>query len=80
MQLDVTPPCAWHREGLNRGEAERLVTEALALAMARDGSSGGLARLVTIDKDGETKKMIKGDSIPLFWDEIEPNGHGMIIV
>ena len=28
------------REGMTQEEAERLVTDALALAMARDGSSG----------------------------------------
>lgn len=68
------------REGLSRAEAERLVTDALSLAMARDGSSGGLARLVTIDKDGVTRQTVKGTSIPLYWDELEPNGHGMVIV
>ena len=68
------------REGMSRAEAERLVTEALAHAMARDGSSGGMARLVTVDKDGVTRTNIKGNDIPLFWDEIEPNGHGMVIV
>lgn len=56
------------------------MTDALSLAMARDGSSGGLARLVTIDKDGVTRQTVKGTSIPLYWDELEPNGHGMVIV
>jgi 20S proteasome subunit beta 1 len=37
---------------MTREEAEAFVTEALALAMARDASSGGVIRTVTLDKDG----------------------------
>lgn len=71
------------RDGMSRADAEELVKTALALAMSRDGSSGGLARLVTITKAGAERRMIKGDEIPLFWDEIEPmgtNGAGMVVV
>jgi 20S proteasome subunit beta 1 len=53
------------------------------MLVSRDGSSGGLARLVTLSKDGAERKMIKGDEVPLFWDEIEPmttNGTGMVVV
>lgn len=49
---------ATFREGMSRKEAEDLVARALALAMSRDGSSGGLIRLVTIHKDGVTRKML----------------------
>ncbi len=72
-----------HREGMSRAEAEELVKTALALAMSRDGSSGGIARLVTLTKAGAERRMIKGDEVPLFWDEIEPmgmNGAGMVVV
>ncbi|EIE23261.1 proteasome subunit [Coccomyxa subellipsoidea C-169] len=72
-----------YRDGMSREEAEELVKTALALAMSRDGSSGGLARLITITKAGAERRMIKGDEIPLFWDEIEPmgtNGTGMVVV
>lgn len=75
-------PCL-HREGMTRAEAEELVKTALALAMSRDGSSGGIARLVTLTKAGAERRMIKGDEVPLFWDEIEPmrtNGAGMVVV
>ncbi len=71
------------RDGMSREEAEELVKTALSLAMSRDGSSGGLARLITITKAGAERRMIKGDEIPLFWDEIEPmgtNGTGMVVV
>lgn len=44
------------RDGMSREEAEDLVSTALQLAMARDGSSGGLVRLVTVDKDGAKRR------------------------
>ncbi|CAL8465244.1 g4779 [Coccomyxa elongata] len=72
-----------YREGMSRAEAEELVKTALALAMSRDGSSGGIARLITLTKAGAERRMIKGDEVPLFWDEIEPmrtNGAGMVVV
>ena len=40
---------------------------ALALAMARDGSSGGVIRLACIDKDGIDRQTFKGDEIPSFF-------------
>lgn len=49
---------AMYRDGMSRKEAEELVAHALALAMSRDGSSGGLIRLVTIDTDGVTRRML----------------------
>jgi 20S proteasome subunit beta 1 len=49
---------ATYREGMTRKEAEDLVAQALALAMSRDGSSGGLIRLVTIDEGGVTRRMV----------------------
>lgn len=54
------------KEGMSRQEAESLVTHALALAMAKDGSSGGVIRLVTINEAGTTRRMIheNDDSFP----------------
>ena len=52
------------REGMSRKEAEEVVKTALALAMSRDGSSGGLARLVTLTKAGAERKLINHDDIP----------------
>lgn len=40
---------------------------ALALAMTRDGSSGGVIRLVIIDKDGVERKMLPGNNLPKFY-------------
>lgn len=66
------------KEGMSRQEAEDLVATALALAMSRDGSSGGVIRLVTISKDGAQRRMITPEEHPVFWDEI-PAPHGMLI-
>ena len=42
---------------MSRAEAEEVVLTALALAMSRDGSSGGLARLTTVTKDGAQARL-----------------------
>ena len=109
MPCPAPPTLPARREGLTQEQAERLVTDALALAMARDGSSGaqhrwwwqgrqqaaaselgkltwaagGLARLVTISAAGAKRRMVKGNDVPLFWDDIEPgngNGNGIVIL
>jgi 20S proteasome subunit beta 1 len=54
---------AW-KDGMSRDEAEALVKKALSHAMARDGSSGGVIRMVTLDKDQEVQRvMIPGDKL-----------------
>lgn len=40
----------------------------LALAMARDGSSGGLIRLAAIEEQGVERFVISGDEIPRFYE------------
>lgn len=61
-----------YREGMTGTEAEDLVAQALALAMSRDGSSGGVIRLVTIDKEGARRRWITPEAHPTYWDEIPP--------
>ena len=39
----------------------------LALAMARDGSSGGVIRLCTISEAGQERQFFSGEDIPKFW-------------
>lgn len=58
------------KERMNREECETFVRDALAHAMSRDGSSGGIARLVTVDKNGATRKIVQGPELPLMWDEL----------
>lgn len=42
----------------------------LALAMARDGSSGGVIRTAVITKDGVRRNMVPGDQLPRFLPEL----------
>lgn len=72
--LDAT----W-KPSMTRDEATALCVEALALAMARDGSSGGVIRLVSIDKKGAQESYVRGDEVPLFGDELlPPNARGLL--
>lgn len=57
-----------YKEGMDKQQCEQFVIKALALAMSRDGSSGGVIRLVTIDKDGAKRQFIPGDKLPVFWE------------
>jgi 20S proteasome subunit beta 1 len=68
------------REGMTAAEAENLVTTALALAVSTDGSSGGMARLVTITKDGAVRRHVAGDQLPQFSESVEPGGEGIVVV
>lgn len=42
---------------------------ALSLAMNRDGSSGGVAYIVTIDEHGTEEKVVLGNQLPTFFDQ-----------
>jgi len=50
---------------MKKEDAQEFVVKALSLAMSRDGSSGGLIRLVIMDKDGAKKVFIPGDKLPI---------------
>jgi 20S proteasome alpha/beta subunit len=52
------------KKGMTKKECEEFVTQALSLAMARDGSSGGVVRLAIIDKNGVERKMVSGEKLP----------------
>lgn len=58
---------AHYKEGMKKEECVDFVKNALSLAMSRDGSSGGVIRLVIIDKDGATKEFYSGNKLPSFW-------------
>lgn len=58
------------REDFTREEAEHFVTEAIALAMTRDSSSGGCIRTVTCTKDGVFHGYVPGDKVPGFIDDL----------
>ncbi|CAM9633997.1 unnamed protein product [Phaeothamnion confervicola] len=55
---------AAYREGMTREEAQSFVRTAIAHAMARDGSSGGVIRLLTIDGLGVQREYVPGDQLP----------------
>lgn len=54
---------------MTRSEAESLVRQAVSLAMARDGSSGGVVRMVTIDKEGSHRTLVLPEDLSPLWDE-----------
>jgi 20S proteasome subunit beta 1 len=56
------------RENMDAEEAVGFVTQALALAMSRDGSSGGVIRLAIITEGGVERRVIRPDSQPVFFD------------
>ena len=55
---------AHFREGMSQADALAFVRAALAHAMARDGSSGGVIRTVVINEAGVTREFVAGDRLP----------------
>lgn len=60
---------AEYRKNMSKEECQQLIVNTLSLAMNRDGSSGGVAYIVTIDKDGAEEKVILGNDLPTFFDQ-----------
>ncbi|GAA5857635.1 hypothetical protein JCM8547_004308 [Rhodosporidiobolus lusitaniae] len=58
-----------YREDWGRDETVDFVRNALALAMARDGSSGGTIRLAVITEEGVERIFVPGDALPRFWEK-----------
>eukprot|EP00753_Platysulcus_tardus_P000781 PLAT1071.1.p1 GENE.PLAT1071.1~~PLAT1071.1.p1 ORF type:complete len:215 (-),score=73.04 PLAT1071.1:85-729(-) len=55
---------ATYRPGMTKEECQTFVKEAIALAMSRDGSSGGVIRMVAIDESGCERSFVPGDKLP----------------
>ncbi|XP_062500976.1 proteasome subunit beta type-6-like [Corticium candelabrum] len=55
--------------GMTKEECMSFVKHSLALAMSRDGSSGGLIRLASIEESGVERVVIAGDEIPRFFED-----------
>uniref|UniRef100_A0A670ZKD5 Proteasome 20S subunit beta 6 n=1 Tax=Pseudonaja textilis TaxID=8673 RepID=A0A670ZKD5_PSETE len=55
-----------YKPGMTKEECLTFTANALALAMDRDGSSGGVIRLAAITKDGVERKVILGNQLPRF--------------
>ncbi|KAI5936067.1 Proteasome subunit beta type-9 [Manis javanica] len=60
---------AAYKPGMSLEECRRFITEAIALAMSRDGSSGGVIYLVTITAAGVDHRVILGNELLKFHDE-----------
>ncbi|CAG7847619.1 Proteasome subunit beta type-6; AltName: Full=Differentiation-associated proteasome subunit 1; Short=DAPS-1; Flags: Precursor [Serendipita indica DSM 11827] len=65
---------ATYREGWGREETIEFVKNTLALAMSRDGSSGGVIRMAVIQESGVERLFIPGDRLPRFWEGKEVLG------
>jgi len=52
------------KDGLNKDQAQTLTKKAISHAMARDGSSGGCIRTVTINEMGHTRDVVLGNKLP----------------
>ncbi|KAF8743857.1 hypothetical protein AX14_000255 [Amanita brunnescens Koide BX004] len=59
---------ATYRENWGRDETVEFVKNTLALAMSRDGSSGGVIRMCVITEDGVERLFVSGDQLPKFWE------------
>lgn len=58
------------RANMTESEAHAFVQKALGLAMARDASSGGCIRTVTIDKDGARRTFLPGTELEITYGEM----------
>lgn len=52
------------KENMTKEEAQTFVKSCLSHAMARDGSSGGVIRMVTIDASGVERSFTPGNKLP----------------
>ncbi|XP_078284000.1 proteasome subunit beta type-6-like [Rhinoraja longicauda] len=55
-----------YKPGMTKEECVEFTTRALALAMDRDGSSGGVVRLAAITQAGVERKVVSGSQLPCF--------------
>eukprot|EP01006_Ploeotia_vitrea_P026603 TRINITY_DN59569_c0_g1_i1.p1 TRINITY_DN59569_c0_g1~~TRINITY_DN59569_c0_g1_i1.p1 ORF type:complete len:242 (+),score=128.94 TRINITY_DN59569_c0_g1_i1:31-756(+) len=55
---------ATYKKNMTKDECVEFVSKALAHAMSRDGSSGGIIRLCIIDKDGVERRFIDHKDLP----------------
>ncbi|KAL1497513.1 hypothetical protein ABEB36_008460 [Hypothenemus hampei] len=58
-----------YKQDMTQEECVKFVTNTLALAMSRDGSSGGVVRLGIISEKGIERKVILGTELPKFYQE-----------
>ncbi|KAJ3283287.1 Proteasome subunit beta type-1 [Borealophlyctis nickersoniae] len=57
-----------YHDGMTKEEAIKFTKQAVALAMSRDGSSGGVIRLAVITEEGVERHFVPGNELPRFWE------------
>ncbi|XP_050808951.1 proteasome subunit beta type-6-like [Gopherus flavomarginatus] len=57
---------ASYKPGMSWEECLSFTANALALAMERDGSSGGVIRLAAITEQGVERQVVLGNQLPRF--------------
>ena len=60
-----------------RDECEAFCKRAVSHAMARDGSSGGVIRTVTISKEGVSRQMYTDEQVQQHYGEMSRPGDAM---
>ncbi|CAL8241204.1 unnamed protein product [Merluccius merluccius] len=55
-----------YKTGMTKEQCLELVTNAVSLAMERDGSSGGVVRLAAISESGVERRVVLGNQLPKF--------------
>ncbi|CAL8377239.1 unnamed protein product [Boreogadus saida] len=56
-----------YKPGMTKEQCMELVTNAVSLAMERDGSSGGVVRLAAISESGVERRVVLGGQLPKFF-------------
>eukprot|EP00884_Botryococcus_braunii_P000403 jgi/Botrbrau1/10363/Bobra.146_2s0002.1 len=62
------------RAGMSQEECLRFVRQAISLAIARDGSSGGVIRTVTISQEGVKRDFLGNEQLPRWFGELPAPG------
>lgn len=57
----------YFKPDMSEEEANQFVKKAVCYAMARDASSGGCVRMVTINASGAHREFIPGSELPITW-------------
>uniref|UniRef100_A0A915L2T9 Proteasome endopeptidase complex n=1 Tax=Romanomermis culicivorax TaxID=13658 RepID=A0A915L2T9_ROMCU len=55
-----------YKPKMKKEECKEFIKKAVALAITRDGGSGGVIRLATVSKDGLEEEVISGKDIPAY--------------
>ncbi|GLV37841.1 Proteasome beta1 subunit [Carabus blaptoides fortunei] len=57
------------KRGMSQEDCVKFITNTVALAMSRDGSSGGVVRLGVITEKGIERRVVLGNELPKFYED-----------